>query len=163
MVAVVVSPAIMAVLRVRLIKMWSLMIIKPDIVAHPPLLQVVLRELLSAGVVIGGARKLQMTTDIASQLYAAHKGKYFFKRLVCHVTSGPVIAMCVDGDVRRILGGSRLYPIPKESEFSTLRQRYSLSTVRNVAHASDPEATVRELALFEPFESPDSVLNDIFS
>ncbi|KAE9420471.1 hypothetical protein Angca_002063, partial [Angiostrongylus cantonensis] len=69
--------------------------------------------------------------------------------------------MCVDGDVRRILGGSRLYPLPKEGEFSTLRQRYSLSTVRNVAHASDPGATVRELTLFEPFESPHSVLSDI--
>ncbi|KAJ1345623.1 hypothetical protein KIN20_000198 [Parelaphostrongylus tenuis] len=100
--------------------MWTLMIIKPDIVAHPPLLQAVMRELLSAGVMISGARKLQMTSDLASQLYEAHKGKYFFKRLVCHVTSGPVIAMCVDGDVRRILGGSQLYPVPREGEFPLL-------------------------------------------
>lgn len=71
--------------------------------------------------------------------------------------------MRVSGDVRRILGSSRLFPLPEEGQFSTLRQRYALSDVRNVAHASDADAAQRELALFEPFPSPDGILAEIFS
>ncbi|KJH51574.1 putative nucleoside diphosphate kinase [Dictyocaulus viviparus] len=125
--------------------------------------QVVLCEFINAGVVIGGARKLQMTSDKAEQLYEAHRGKYFFRRIVRHMTSGPVIVMCVNGDVRRILGSSQLYPLPNDDEFVNVRQRYALSSVRNVAHTSDVEAASRELALFEPYPPPHLLLNEILS
>ncbi|ETN85559.1 hypothetical protein NECAME_01450 [Necator americanus] len=69
--------------------------------------------------------------------------------------------MRVNGDVRRILGSSRLYPLPIEGEFSTIRQRCSLSDVRNVAHASDSEATEKELALFEPLLPARRFLDEI--
>ncbi|KAK6729562.1 hypothetical protein RB195_006545 [Necator americanus] len=141
--------------------MWSLMILKPDIVAHPVLLRATLRELLDAGIVIGGARKVQLTREKAKKLYEAHRDKFFFYRLVRHVTSGPIVAMRVNGDVRRILGSSRLYPLPIEGEFSTIRQRCSLSDVRNVAHASDSEATEKELALFEPLLPARRFLDEI--
>ncbi|KAK5978762.1 NDK domain-containing protein [Trichostrongylus colubriformis] len=143
--------------------MWSLMILKPDIVAHRPLLQQTLRELLEAGIIIGGAQKLLLTRQKAEELYGVHKGKFFYPRLVRHVTSGPVIAMRVSGDVRRILGSSRLYPIPEIGVRSSLRQRYALSDVRNVAHASDAEAAQRELALFEPLPPSEPLLSEILA
>ncbi|KAK6009223.1 hypothetical protein OSTOST_25873 [Ostertagia ostertagi] len=71
--------------------------------------------------------------------------------------------MRVSGDVRRILGSSRLYPIPEIGVRSSLRQRYALSDVRNVAHTSDAEAAQRELALFEPLPPPEPLLNEILT
>ncbi|CAJ0593965.1 unnamed protein product [Cylicocyclus nassatus] len=130
--------------------MWSLMLLKPDIVAHPVLLKATLRELLDAGIVIAAASKVQLSREKAQKLYETHRGKFFFYRLVRHVTSGPVVAMRVEGDVRKILGSSHFYPLPTDGNFSTIRQRCALSDVRNVAHASDSEAAERELALFEP-------------
>ncbi|KHJ92849.1 nucleoside diphosphate kinase domain protein [Oesophagostomum dentatum] len=88
-------------------------------------------------------------------------GKFFFGRLVRHVTSGPIVAMRVNGDVRRLLGSSHLYPLPTDGQFSTIRQRCALSDVRNVAHASDAEAAERELALFEPLPPPQPFLNEV--
>lgn len=79
----------------------------------------------------------------------------------CECSSGPIVAMRVQGDVRRILGSSRLYPLPTEGEFSTIRQRCALSDVRNVAHASDSEAAERELALFEPLPSSEPFLDEV--
>ncbi|KAK6057052.1 nucleoside diphosphate kinase, partial [Cooperia oncophora] len=89
--------------------------------------------------------------------------KFFYPRLVRHVTSGPVIAMRVSGDVRSILGSSRLYPIPEIGVRSSLRQRYALSDVRNVAHTSDADAAQRELAIFEPFLPPEPLLKEILT
>ncbi|WKX92648.1 hypothetical protein Q1695_010575 [Nippostrongylus brasiliensis] len=143
--------------------MWLLMLLKPEIVAHRPLLQKTVHELLEAGIVIDAAQKLQLTSEKAQQLYEAHRGKFFYERLVRHVTSGPVVAMRVSGDVRRLLGSSRLYPLPENGHFTTLRQRFALSDVRNVAHASDAEAAPRELALFEPLPAPDALLNEILA
>ncbi|XGW20102.1 hypothetical protein V3C99_003714 [Haemonchus contortus] len=143
--------------------MWSLVLLKPDIVAHRPLLQQAIRELLDAGIVIDGARKLHLSKEKAQELYGAHKDKFFYPRLVRHVTSGPVIAMRVHGDVRRILGSSRLYPIPEIGVRSSLRQRFALSDVRNVAHTSDAKDAQQELALFEPFQPSEPLLNEILS
>ncbi|EYC41464.1 hypothetical protein Y032_0568g53 [Ancylostoma ceylanicum] len=148
-------------LNVRLNGMWSLMILKPDIVAHPMLLKATLRELLDAGIAIAGAAKVQLTREKAQQLYETHRDKFFFYRLVRHVTSGPIVAMRVQGDVRRILGSSRLYPLPVDGGFSTIRQRCALSDVRNVAHASDSEAAERELALFEPLPPSQALLDEL--
>ncbi|VDO45775.1 unnamed protein product [Haemonchus placei] len=89
--------------------------------------------------------------------------KFFYPRLVRHVTSGPVIAMRVRGDVRRILGSSRLYPIPEIGVRSSLRQRFALSDVRNVAHTSDAKDAQQELALFEPFQPSEPLLNEILT
>ncbi|CAI4225901.1 unnamed protein product [Auanema sp. JU1783] len=84
-------------------------------------------------------------------------------------SSGPVIAMRVRGDVRAALGSSKLWPLPvnniveNDVNEPSIRQRLSLSDVRNVAHTSDAEFAAKELAIFEPFESPMTLLDQILS
>ncbi|CAD6186223.1 unnamed protein product [Caenorhabditis auriculariae] len=127
-----------------------LVLLKPDIVAHKFLAKVTLAEILAAGVEVRGAKKVRLTDDTARQLYAVHREKFFYQRLLRHVTSGDVIAMKVVGDVRAVIGGSKTWPRDYEAGLTT-RQRFALSDVRNVAHASDAEEAPRELSLFEPF------------
>ncbi|VDM85578.1 unnamed protein product [Strongylus vulgaris] len=166
-----------------------------------------LRELLDAGIVIAAASKVQLSREKAQKLYEIHRGafstfnrKFEAKNMERNAylrdfrqifLLGPVIAMRVNGDVRRILGSSHLYPLPTDGEFSTIRQRCALSDVRNVAHAShlyplptdgefstirqrcalsdvrnvahasDSEAAQRELALFEPLSPSKPFLDEM--
>uniref|UniRef100_A0A1I7X2N5 Nucleoside diphosphate kinase n=1 Tax=Heterorhabditis bacteriophora TaxID=37862 RepID=A0A1I7X2N5_HETBA len=135
------------------------------------IIQTTLRELLDAGIVIDGMKRLRLTTEKAQELYKMHQGlsaikygrdntnkrylmvfylgKFFYGRLVRHISSGPVIAMRVRGNVRAVLGSSRLWPLSEGAV--SLRQRFALSDVRNVAHASDAEAAPYELASFRTF------------
>ena len=115
-------------------------------------------EIISTGVVIAGALRTHISPEKAAQLYGVHKEKFFYNRLVRHICSGPVIALRVNGEVRSVIGSSKLWPLGANQ---TLRQRMALSDVRNVAHNSDLETATAELALFEPFLDPVPILNEI--
>lgn len=93
-------------------------------------------------------RQMKISGSLAKQLYAQHQGKFFYDRLVRHISSGPVIAMRVSGNARKCIGSSRLWP-RLEPTVQPIRQRFALSDVRNVAHASDEDAAEKELQLFE--------------
>ncbi|CAJ0925629.1 unnamed protein product, partial [Mesorhabditis belari] len=80
-----------------------------------------------------------------------HRGRFYYGRLVRHISSGPVVALKVIGDARAVLGSSKLFPLAHEKDL-TLRQRFSISDVRNVAHNSDPENAQKELEMVEPLE-----------
>ncbi|CAB3407982.1 unnamed protein product [Caenorhabditis bovis] len=109
---------------------------------------VAIRELINAGIRIEAAKRLRIDERMATELYQQHKGKFFYNRLVRHISSGEVIAMRVSGNVRACIGSSRLWPRGDVGQ-QPLRQRLALSDVRNVAHASDADAAARELELFE--------------
>lgn len=136
----------------------SLLLLKPEIVAHPSLLKESLAIILAAGITVTGARRTHLTREIAEQLYEQHKKKFFYNRLIRHICSGPVVAFRVSGDVRSIIGSSKLWPLREDQ---TMRQRLSLSDARNVAHNSDPEAADKELQLLEPFNEPQQILDNI--
>jgi len=120
----------------------------------------VVEETLAAGLEVTRARKLQLSLIDAEKLYDAHKGRFFYERLIRHITSGPVVALelqTVDstGDAverwRRLLGATKVYKTAYESPTS-LRGSFGLTDTRNVGHGSDSSQSVSiESALF--FES----------
>ncbi len=102
------------------------------------------------GFVIAAMKLLWVTEKQAQELYAMHKGKPFFNKLVEHITSGPIVALVVEGPnavnvVRKMVGSTN----PAEAEAGTIRGDYSLETTCNSIHASDsPENAEREMKIF---------------
>jgi len=93
---------------------------------------------------------LQPTTAQAEEHYGVHKGKFFYEDLVKHLTSGPVIAMVLEGPeaiaaVRMMVGATR----PPEAEAGTIRGDFGQAGLRNLVHASDaPETAAAEMAIY---------------
>ena len=90
---------------------------------------------------------MRIDGTLAKSLYKQHEGKFFYDRLVRHISSGDVIAMRVNGNARKCIGSSRLWP-RMEPPVQPIRQKFALSDVRNVAHASDEDVAQKELELF---------------
>ncbi len=94
----------------------------------------------------------RVPTDLAERHYAEHAGKPFFPGLVGHITSGPLVAMSLEGRsvisvVRLMIGATN----PQTSAPGTIRGDLALALVPNLVHASDsPASAKRELALFFP-------------
>jgi nucleoside-diphosphate kinase len=88
----------------------------------------------------------------AKQHYGEHEGKPFFGDLVAFITSGPLVALCVEGPdavgaVRTLMGPTNPITAPPGS----IRGDYGLEIEQNLVHGSDsPESAARELALFFP-------------
>lgn len=85
--------------------------------------------------------KMQMKTltyEVASEFYKEHQGREFYAPLIQFMTSGPIVAMVVEGDnaiaaVRAIAGATN----PKEALPGTIRYDFGTSTRENIMHASD--------------------------
>jgi nucleoside-diphosphate kinase len=88
----------------------------------------------------------------AKQHYGEHEGKPFFGDLVSFITSGPLVALCVEGPdavgaVRTLMGPTNPITAPPGS----IRGDYGLEIEKNLVHGSDSsESAARELALFFP-------------
>jgi len=98
-----------------------------------------------------------MTIDrkLAETHYAEHRQKPFFGELTDYITSGPVLAMVVEGDnaisvVRRLCGATKV----EDALPGTVRGDYAMHTGVNIIHASDaPASAEREIGLyFKPEE-----------
>lgn len=89
---------------------------------------------------------------LVEEHYAVHKGKDFFESTVEFVTSGPVVAMVVEGDnaitiLRHMMGALK----PEQAASGTIRGDFTISTRENLIHGSDsPETAAREIALWFP-------------
>ena len=107
------------------------------------------------GLVLVGAKLIQMSQNQAEQLYSMHKGKPFFSELVSHVTSGPVFLMVWDGPnavtvVRNLVGATN----PLNATPGTIRGDFALQVTPNAIHGADsPENAKREMSIF--FSSTD--------
>ena len=97
--------------------------------------------------------KLQMMTiskELAEKHYEEHKNKQFFNDLVSFITSGPVVAMQVEGEnvvlqIRNLMGATN----PSESTPGSIRGDLATELDKNVVHGSDSdESAERELLLF---------------
>jgi nucleoside-diphosphate kinase len=91
-----------------------------------------------------------ITEDLAKRHYGEHEGKPFFTDLVSFITSGPVVAMVVEGkeavSVSRTLIGAT---DPKEAAPGTIRGDFGIDVGRNLVHGSDSlESAKREISLF---------------
>jgi nucleoside-diphosphate kinase len=102
------------------------------------------------GLKIVGMKLLQITPELAGRHYAEHREKPFFQGLVDFITSGPVVAMVLEGKqciamVRDMMGATD----PRTAAPATIRGRYGIDIGRNLVHGSDSLASAaREIALF---------------
>ncbi len=129
----------------------TLVLCKPDAVGRG-LCGEIIGRLERRGFKLRGARFLKVTRPLAQQHYAEHRGKPFFAGLVSFITSGPVLALAVEGEsaisvVRAMMGATN----PVDSAPGTIRGDLALELSENIVHGSDSKASAkRELALFFP-------------
>lgn len=127
----------------------TLVLIKPDAVRRG-LVGEILSRFEKKGLRIRGLKMLKMSRDLAEKLYEAHRGKDFYSPLIEFMTSGPVVAVVLEGEsaievVRSMIGPTDGTKAPP----GTIRGDYSLSNRENLVHASDSkENAEREIKLF---------------
>ena len=129
----------------------TLLLIKPDAVRQHRIGEI-LGRLEAAGFVVTGLVMRRLSRDQAEGLYAIHRGKEFFPGLVEFITSGPLVAVRLEGEnvcrrVREFIGVTD----PSKAALGTIRADFGTSVRSNAVHASNPEEDVRkELDLFFP-------------
>jgi nucleoside-diphosphate kinase len=129
--------------------MKTFFMVKPDGVRRNIIGDVVNR-VEKEGFVITKMKMTQISTELAEMHYAEHAEKPFFSDLVSFITSGPVVAMEVEGDnavlaIRELMGATN----PSEAEPGTIRGDLGSKLEENVVHGSDSEESAqRELGLF---------------
>jgi nucleoside-diphosphate kinase len=127
----------------------SLVLVKPDGVQRGLVGEVIAR-LERRGLLIAGAKFMQVGRELAEEHYAIHKGKSFYEGLISYITSSPVMAMVWEGPnaiaaIRQTMGATR----PLEAAPGTIRHDFALEVGRNLTHASDsPENGEKEVALW---------------
>jgi len=127
----------------------TLCLVKPDGV-HRGLIGEVVTRLESKGLQIVGLKMLTVSPELAAQHYAEHVTKPFYPKLVEYITSGPIVAICVEGHravgvLRSLIGKTD----PAEALPGTIRGDFGLCKGRNIVHASDSsDAALREIALY---------------
>jgi nucleoside-diphosphate kinase len=129
----------------------SFVLIKPDAVRRG-LAGTILSRFESKGLTIVVMELRQMTGELADQLYAEHVERPFYPPLRLFVTSGPSVAMVVEGDeaidVVRTLNGAT---DGRKALPGTIRGDFALSNRENLVHGSDSlESAKREIAIFFP-------------
>jgi nucleoside-diphosphate kinase len=123
--------------------------VKPDGVKRG-LVGEVVRRLEQKGFRIVGMKLMQIPREVAERHYGEHQGKPFFEGLVSFITSGPVVAMVVEGENailewRKMMGATN----PKDAALGTIRGDFASTIDENVAHGSDaPETAEREIGIF---------------
>ncbi|WP_456478785.1 nucleoside-diphosphate kinase [Geoglobus ahangari] len=127
----------------------TFVMVKPDGVQRGLIGEVVSR-LERKGLKIVAMKMLRIPKEMAETHYAEHREKPFFNALVSYITSGPVVAMVVEGKsaisvVRNLVGKTN----PVEAAPGTIRGDLAMDIGRNVVHASDsPESAKREISIF---------------
>ena len=97
-------------------------------------------------------KHMTMDRALAEQHYAEHNGKPFFEELVSFITSGPLVAMVLEGRdavkaARQVIGATN----PLEASPGSIRGDFAIEVGQNMVHGSDsPESGLREAGLFFP-------------
>ncbi len=123
--------------------------VKPDGVKRG-LTGEVIRRIEQKGFRIVGLKQLVISRETAETHYGEHRDKPFFSSLVSFITSGPVVAMVLEGENailewRKMMGATN----PKDAAPGTIRGDLATILDENVAHGSDaPETAEREIGIF---------------
>ena len=129
----------------------TLILVKPDAFARNLTGEIIAR-FERKGLRIVALRHMQVTEDLAKQHYAEHEGKPFFGELVEFITSGPLVAMVLEGTeavkaARQVIGATN----PLEAAPGSIRGEFGLEVQTNLVHGSDSsESAGREVELFFP-------------
>jgi nucleoside-diphosphate kinase len=93
-----------------------------------------------------------LTRERAERHYGEHEGKPFFGELVEFITSGPLVAMVLEGGqaiaaARQVIGATN----PLQANTGSIRGDFAIEVGENMVHGSDsPESAAREVGLFFP-------------
>ena len=129
----------------------TLILVKPDAFARG-LTGEILARFERKGLKIVSLRGLTVTKELAEQHYAEHSERPFFGELVEFITSGPIVAIVLEGEgavkaARQVIGATD----PLEAATGSIRGDFAVEMGRNMVHGSDsPESAAREAALFFP-------------
>jgi nucleoside-diphosphate kinase len=127
----------------------TLVLIKPDAMQRQ-LAGEILARLERRGLAIREAKLVTVDRDLAKRHYVEHSGKPFFGELVEFITSGPTLALVLEGEgaiavVRKTMGATN----PADSEPGSIRGDLALSMPDNLVHGSDSaESAEREIGLW---------------
>jgi nucleoside-diphosphate kinase len=127
----------------------TLILIKPDAMARS-LAGEILGRFERRGLVVQEARLVRVDKALAERHYAEHAEKPFFGELVEFITSGPTLALALEGEgaiatARSTIGATN----PAEATPGSIRGDLALAMPNNLVHGSDsPESAERELALW---------------
>ena len=127
----------------------TLVLVKPDAMRRALAGEIVAR-LERRGLELRAAKLVTVDRPLAEEHYAEHAEKPFFGELVEFITSGPTLALVVEGEgaiavVRTTMGATN----PADAGPGTIRGDLALSMPDNLVHGSDsPESAEREIALW---------------
>jgi nucleoside-diphosphate kinase len=132
----------------------TLVLLKPDCVQRR-LIGSIISRFERKGLRLLGMKLIQANRALAEQHYAVHKNRPFYESLLAFITSGPTVAVALEGResvsvVRGMMGptdGTKAAP-------GTIRGDHAISVQNNLIHGSDnPENAAIEIALwFKPEE-----------
>ncbi|MBA2848279.1 nucleoside-diphosphate kinase [Thermosulfuriphilus ammonigenes] len=127
----------------------TLSLVKPDGVGKR-LIGEVIRRFEQAGLKVVALKMLRMTKEEAKGFYIVHKDKPFYDSLTDFMSSGPIVAMVLEGEgaiakCREIMGATDY----RQAAEGTIRRDFATDIEKNVVHGSDsPESATREIAYF---------------
>ncbi|MEZ6062091.1 MAG: nucleoside-diphosphate kinase [Planctomycetaceae bacterium] len=132
----------------------TLILVKPDGVQRR-LIGTIVSRIENKGLSIIAMKMLKVTPEISREHYAEHAAKPFYPDLESFITSGPVVAMIIQGPeavsvMRTLMGKTN----GRESAPGTIRGDYGASRQMNLIHGSDSVASAkREIGIyFKPEE-----------
>ncbi len=123
----------------------TLVLVKPDGVKRG-LIGEVISRFERKGLKLRALKMIWLSKEKAKEFYIVHKDKPFYNDLVEFITSGPIVAMVLEGDsaisvVRLMIGATD----GRKAAPGTIRGDFALSIQNNIVHASDsPESFERE-------------------
>ena len=129
----------------------TLILVKPDAFARGLTGEIIAR-FERKGLTIVALQHMTLDEATAKQHYAEHEGKPFFGELVEFITSGPLVAMVLEGEqaiaaARQVIGATN----PVEAAPGSIRGDFAIAVGQNMVHGSDSvESGRRESALFFP-------------
>jgi nucleoside-diphosphate kinase len=128
-----------------------LILVKPDAFARG-LTGEILARFERKGLRIVAMQHMTMDRALAEQHYAEHQGKGFYEELVSFITSGPLVALVLEGEsavvaARQIIGATN----PLEANTGSIRGDFAIEVGQNMVHGSDsPESAQREIGIWFP-------------
>jgi nucleoside-diphosphate kinase len=129
----------------------TLILVKPDAFERGLTGEIIAR-FERKGLKIVALQHMTMSDALARRHYAEHEGKPFFGELVEFITSGPLVAMVLEGDeavtaARQVIGATN----PLEASPGSIRGDFAVAFGQDMVHGADsPESAEREAALFFP-------------
>ena len=129
----------------------TLILVKPDAFARHLTGEIIAR-FERKGLSVVALQLMTISRELGSRHYAEHEGKPFYEELVSFITSGPLVAMVLEGEsaiaaARQVIGATN----PLEATTGSIRGDYAVAVGQNMVHGSDaPESAAREVSLFFP-------------